>query len=147
MRCVIFYNICYKTIDNYRNIRQYKTTSLFPIHDHVCRLWRITCCTITGIKILCPIVLWWIMKFEFVIISIYLERRRILIKKIHPKDQEKSLTWATLFYWSAQVKVYEKVWGIPSSWHVRSRLLLIMSELDLCVDKNGFVRLVIMNET
>lgn len=50
-------------------------------HDHVCRLWRITCCTITAFKILCPLsslysIGWWSLNS-----SIYLERPRVLITK------------------------------------------------------------------
>lgn len=50
-------------------------------HDHVCRLWRITCCTITAFKILCPLsclysIWWWSLNS-----SIYLERPRVLITK------------------------------------------------------------------
>lgn len=78
------YTICYEKIDNTElSGIEFKTATPPPPshHDHVCRLWRITCCTITAFKILCPLsclysIGWWSLNS-----SIYLERPRVLITK------------------------------------------------------------------
>lgn len=117
-------------------------------HDHVCRLWRITCCTITAFKILCPLsclysIGWWSLKS-----SIYLERPRVLNYKIKTQRPRKT---AHVSYSVLLIRLRETVGekleifrvvdmcGQGCPWSCQT--------WNLCVDKNGIVQFVIMNET